>query len=74
MGSHSDGTNPWAATTMGNAERFMEVEMADIRPEGPRPADPDLSIEVGAIQVHLTAMVMDEAADLTDSGLEHPMG
>jgi hypothetical protein len=72
--SHSNGTHTWATAAMGNAERLVEVEMADIRPKGPRSADTDLSIEVGAIQIHLTAVVMDKAADFTDSGLEHPVG
>ena len=74
MLSYSDGTHAWATAAMGNAERLVQVEMADICPKHPWPANTDLSIEVGAIQIHLTAMVMNKAADLTDSGLEHPMG
>ena len=73
MLAHTDGANPWSSTAMGNAERFVQVEMADIRPERSRPANTDLSVEVGSIQIHLTAMVMHKAADLTDTRLEDPM-
>ena len=74
MFTHSDGTNARATPAMGNAERLVQVEVADIRSEGTRPADTDLGVEIGAIEVHLAAMLMHEAADLTDTGLEHPMG
>ena len=74
MLTHTDGANPWATAAMGNTERLVKVEMADIRPEGPWSADTDLSVEIGAIEIHLSSMVMNEAADLTDSGLKHPVG
>ena len=74
MLSHANGANPWSTTAMGNTERFVQVEVADIGPKRSWPAHTDLSIEVGTIQIHLTAMVMNQAADLTDSSLEDPMG
>ena len=74
MLAHADGANPWSTSAMGNAERLVQVEMADIRPKRSWPAHTDLSVEVGTIQIHLTAMLMNQAADLTDSGLEDPMG
>ena len=74
MLAHANGANPWSTSAMRDTERLVQVEMADIRPKRSWPAHTDLSVEVGAIQIHLTAMVMNQAANLTDSGLEDPMG
>ena len=74
MLTHGDGTHSGTTTALRNTEGLVQIEMTDISPEGSWPAEADLGIEIGAIQIHLSAMVMNQAADLTDSGLEDPMG
>ena len=74
MLGHTDGADTGSTTPMGDAERLVQIEVTDVGAEGARAAQADLGIEVGPIQIHLAAMVVNQAADLTDAGLEHPMG
>ena len=59
---------------MGDAERFMQIQMANIGTKGSGSRETHLSIEIGAIEIHLTAMVMDHLTDMANSGFKHPMG
>ena len=52
----------------------MQVEVADIGAKTPRLADTHLGIEVGAIEIDLTAVAMDQRANVADALLKHPMG
>ena len=74
MLGHTDRTDTGATTPMGDAERLVQVEVTDVGAERARAAQAHLGIEVGPIEIHLAAVVMHQAADLTDAGLEHPMG
>ena len=74
MSRHTDRTDAGTATAMGNAEGLVQVQMADIGTKGPRTAQTHLCIEVGAIEVHLTAMAMHQLADAANAGLEHAVG
>jgi hypothetical protein len=51
---------------MRDAERLVEVQMADIRPDIRRAAQSDLRIQVGAIHVNLAAMGVDDFTNLFD--------
>ena len=74
MGRDPDRTNPRAATTVGNAEGLVQIQMADIGAKGTGAAHPHLGIEVGAIEIHLASVLMHQRADLSNPGFKHPVG
>ncbi|MNZ36292.1 hypothetical protein D3C78_537080 [compost metagenome] len=59
---------------MGNAEGLVQVHVRNIGADIRRPRQPDLGVEVGAIHVHLTAMLVDHFTDFADAFLVHAMG
>ena len=59
---------------MGDAEGLVQVEMADISPIEAGLTEPHLGVEVGAVEIHLASVVVDQIADLAQIGLKHPMG
>ncbi len=67
-GGHRPDTGPAAAVR--DAERLVQVEVADVGPELPRPGQPDQRVQVRPVDVHLAAGVVDEAADLGHGRLE----
>ena len=74
MSRHTDRAHPWATTAVGDAERFMQIQMAHIGTEGSGSREAHLRIEIGAIEVHLTAMVVHDLTDMANPGFKHPMG
>ena len=73
MTGNGDGTYPGAATAMGNAEGLVQVEVADVSPEPTGLANPNLGIEIGTIEVDLTAVAVDHGTDITDALFKNPM-
>ena len=69
----ADGDRPDARTAaaVGDAERLVQVEVADVGAEAAGPGDADEGVEVGAVDVHLAAGVVHGVADLADRLLEH---
>ena len=49
----------------------MQVEVTDVRADRRGTRQPDLSIHVGAVHVYLTAVLVDDGADVADLLLEH---
>src|ERR1700674_2959189 len=70
----ADRSHAGAAAAMRNAERLVQIEMADIGAVIAGPRQPDLRIHVGAVEIDLAAMAMHDVADLADMLLEHAMG
>ena len=70
---HRNGSDPGAASSVGNAEGFVKIEVADISTEMSRSSDANKGIEVGAIEVDLTASIVNRSADLADCFLENAM-
>ena len=58
---------------MRNAEGLVEVEVGHVRAERGGAADADHRVEVGAVHVHLTTVLVDDLADGDDRLLEHSM-
>src|SRR5690606_20307694 len=52
----------------------VQVEVGDVATEAPRRAQADHGVEVGAVDVHLPAVLVDDVADLADAFLEHAVG
>ncbi len=70
----ADGTDTRPAAAMRDAEGLVQVHVADVGAELGRAHEPDLGIEVGAVEIDLTAIGMDGVADFLDRRLEHAMG
>ena len=51
---------------MRNAERLVQIQVADVAAELARPGQPDQRVEIGAVDVDLTPGVVDGRADLGD--------
>jgi len=64
--SHTNRPHTWTTTTVGDAKGLMQIQMADIGPNVTRPAEPYLSIQVGTIHIDLTAIRVDDFANLFD--------
>src|SRR5438270_3868986 len=69
----SDRAHAGAAAAMRDAEGLVQIEMADIGAVVAGPGQADLRIEVGAVEIDLAAMAVDDVADLADMLLEHAM-
>ena len=70
MALHADGPNSRAAASMGDTERLVQVQVANISTNLTRRAQANLSIHVGAVHVDLPAVFVDNLADLLDLGLK----
>ena len=51
----------------------MQIEMADVGAVIAGPRQADLRVQVGPIQINLSAMAVHDLADLADMLLEHPV-
>ena len=64
--AHRDRTHAGAAAPVRDAERLVQIEVADVAAEPAGPGQPDQGVEVGAVDVHLAADVVHRRADLGD--------
>ncbi len=62
-----------AAAAVRDAERLVQVQVADIAAELARPSQPHQSVEVGAVDVNLSACIVHRRADVGDVVFVHPM-
>jgi hypothetical protein len=73
MGSYTDGANPWSAATMRNAERLVQIEVADVGAEVTRFCNSNQRIEICAVNVHLAAVGVHHITNVANVRLEHAM-
>src|SRR5256885_12876180 len=71
MFGHTNRSHTWAATTVRDAERFVEVQMANVRAHVGGPAKADLRVEVCAVHINLAAVGVDDLADFFDGFFEY---
>ena len=64
VSAHTDRADPGAAAAVRDAERLVQVEVADVGAESPGSAEPDQRVQVGAVHVHLAAVLVDHVADV----------
>ena len=67
----ADRSHARAAAAMRNAERLVQIEMADVGAVIAGPRQADLSVHVGAVEIDLSAVGVDDVADVTDVLFEH---
>jgi hypothetical protein len=56
-----------------DAERLVEIQVADVGAEIAGPAQADLGVHVRPVHVDLATVPVDDVADLPDLLLEHPV-
>ena len=61
------------AAAMRDAEGLVQVHVADIGADIARTSEADQRVEVGAVEIDLAAMLMNERADVARAFLEHAM-
>ena len=66
MRRHPDRPDSRAAAAMRNAERLVQVQMADIGADRGGRRQPHLRIHIGAVHVDLAAMLVHHGADVAD--------
>ena len=71
MRADPDRPHAGSAAAMGNGEGLVQVHVHDVGAELPRTADPHEGVEVGAVQIDLPAMIVDDPADIDDRRLVH---
>ncbi len=74
MRGHANGPHAGTAAAVRDAERLVQVQVADVGADRRRTRQPDLRVHVGAVHVHLSAVVMDDGADVLNALLENPVG
>ena len=67
---HADRPHARTAAAVRDAERLVQVEVADVGADVTRAAEADLRVHVGAVHVDLAAVLVHDPADLPDRALE----
>src|ERR1700694_5913052 len=67
----ADGTDARAAATVGDAEGFVKIEMANIGAHVAGTAEADLRVHIRAVHVNLAAVRVNDVANLADGGFEN---
>mmetsp|Transcript_26413 Transcript_26413/g.67196 ORF Transcript_26413/g.67196 Transcript_26413/m.67196 type:complete len:1036 (+) Transcript_26413:699-3806(+) len=67
----ADGAHAGAAAAVRDAERLVQVEVAHVGADDAGRGQPHLRVHVGAVHVHLAAVLVDDAADLVHPLLVH---
>ena len=66
----ADRSHAGTAAAVRDAERLVQVQVADVGADVRRAAEADLRVHVGAVHVHLAAVLVDDLADALDVLLE----
>ena len=71
-----DADRPHAGTAAAvwNAERLVQIEVADVGADVARPCQSDQRVEVGAVEIDLPAVLMRDRAEFAHRLLEHAVG
>jgi len=71
---HTDWTHPRTTTTVRNAKGLVEVQVADVCSEIAWLTQAYHGVHVGPIEVNLTTVFMNNAADFRDGLFKHTVG
>ena len=74
VGAHADGTHARTTTAVGNAESLVQIEVRDVGTVLAGLCETDLGVEICAIKINLTTVLVDGGADFADLVFEHAMG
>src|SRR6266446_10417062 len=70
---HADRAHAGATPAMRDAKGLVEIEMPDIGAIYARLCQADLCVEVGAVEIDLSAVGMNATANLANRGFENAM-
>ena len=71
---HAYGSHAGSAAAVGDSEGLVQVDMHDVGAEVGRVRETHQGIHIGAVQVHLSAAIVHDAANLAYARLEHAVG
>ena len=74
MGFQANRTYARTAAAVRDTEGFVQVHVQHVRTDFGRLHDADLGVEVGAVHVNLSAVFVDNAADVADAFFVHAVG
>ena len=74
MGLQANRTYARAAAAVRDTEGFVQVHVQHVRTDFGRLHDADLGVEVGAVHVNLSAVFVNNAADVADAFFVHAVG
>src|SRR6478609_41444 len=74
MGAHSYRPYAGTAATVRDAERLVQVQVADVRTELAGPRESDQRVQVRAVDVDLAAVVVHERAHVADGLFVNAVG
>src|SRR5678816_3827136 len=66
MSCDANRSHSRSAAPVRDRERLMQVQVADVSPNRRRARQPDLRVHVGAVHVHLSAILMDDIRHICD--------
>ena len=70
---HADRAHARSAAAVRDRERLVQVQVADVGADRRGTREPDLRVHVRAVHVDLTAVLVNDGADVLDGVLEHAM-
>ena len=70
MLGHGDRSHPGSTAAVRNRERLVQIDVTHVRPDQRGTGQADLRIHVGAIHVHLPAVLVDDGADVANGVFE----
>ena len=74
MGFQANRTYARTAAAVRDTEGFVQVHVQHVRTDFGRLHDADLGIEVGAVHINLSAVFVNNAADVADAFFVHAVG
>ena len=70
MRLQTDRAHARSAAAVRNGEGLVQIHVADVSADVARRGEADLRVEIGAVHINLTAMRMNDRADVLDRFLE----
>ncbi len=70
----ADGAHAGAAAAVRHGKGLVQVQVAHVCPDGAGVGETNLSVHVGAVHVYLTAVLVDDAAEVGHAALVHTVG
>ena len=71
---NTDRTHAWATTTVRNAERFVQVQVANIAAQITRTRQTNHRVHIRAVDINLPTKIMNDLAHVNHSFLKHTVG
>ena len=67
-------SDTWPAASVGDAEGLVQVEATNVGAVIARSSKTDLSVQIGAIEIDLTAVGMHDVASVANARFEYAVG